>query len=77
MFEVLKERYSKNEDVIERIANALQTSKDIDNFGKLIADIYEMGFLRAVDSYKTELAKLGYNVTVTPTPPKPDETIQT
>lgn len=63
---MLKERYAKNEDIISRIATAIQTEKDMKDFAGFIADLWEMGFIKAVESYKAELAKIGYNVKVVP-----------
>jgi len=63
---MLKDRYPKNEDIISRLSTAIQTDKDLENFAGFVADLWEMGFLRAVDNYRTELAKVGYNVKVVP-----------
>lgn len=59
MFEVLKERYSKNEQIIERIGVSLIIEKDINDFMKLVSDIYETAYLKAVEDHKEELKKVG------------------
>lgn len=64
LFDIIGERYVKNSDIIQRMTNSLVTEADLQNFGKLIVDIYEAGFLRATDEYKENLRKLGYNVDI-------------
>lgn len=65
MFEILKERYPKHEVLLERIAFSLQTEKDLQEFLKLVVDIYEIGFLKAVNDQKEQLEKLGLGVKIT------------
>lgn len=59
MFELIKERYSKNESIIERVGASLATEKDIKDFLILITDIYELGYLRSVNDHKEQLEKIG------------------
>lgn len=66
LFEMLKERYGRNERFIERIANLISTKEDYDGLGSLITDIYETGFLKAVNEYKDQFAKMGMKVSVVP-----------
>ena len=66
MFEVLREKYSDHEQLIERVSHGLTTDKDFDAFGKLVAVIYESGYLKAVNDYKGQLTKMGLKVTVVP-----------
>lgn len=66
MFEMLKERYSKNERFIDRLASTVATKEDYESLGSLVADIYEAGFVRAVDQYKEQLAKVGMKVSIVP-----------
>lgn len=66
MFEMLKERYSKNERFIERLASNVATKEDYDSLGALMADVYEAGFVRAVDQYREQLAKVGMKVNIVP-----------
>lgn len=62
--EILKDRYGKNADCVERLAAGVSTRADYESLGTLVADIYEAGFLRAVDQYKEQLAKVGMRVNV-------------
>ena len=65
MFEILKEKYPKHEILLERIGSALQTDKDLKEFFSLIIDVYEVGFMKAVDEHKEQLQKLGLGVKIT------------
>jgi hypothetical protein len=66
LFEILKERYSKNEKFIERLASFISTKEDFESFGVLITDVFEIGFLRAVNEYKGNFEKLGMKVKIVP-----------
>ena len=66
LFDMLKERYSRSADYIERLASGVTTKGDYEALGSLMADVYEAGFLRAVDQYKEQLAKMGMKVNVVP-----------
>lgn len=59
MFEVLQERYSQNEEVIDRLSVALMTENDMNRFLKLMADVYEIAYTKAVNDHKEQLAKAG------------------
>lgn len=66
LFELLKEKYSKNEKFIERLTSYVVTKEDYEALGILIVDIFETGFLKAVDEYKDQLLKMGLKVEVVP-----------
>jgi len=66
LFDMLQERYEPSKNFIERITVHIGTEDDLKCFAKMIADVYELGFLRATNQYRNELAKLGYNVTIVP-----------
>ena len=61
---ILNERYPKHDNLVERIGNNL-TQEDTQFFGSLIADIYEMGYFKAMGDYEKELRRLGYKVSIT------------
>lgn len=65
MFEILKEKYPKHEVLLERVGCSLQTDKDVKDFFALIIDVYEVGFMKAVDEHKEQLQKLGLGVKIT------------
>lgn len=66
IFEVLQEKYVKNESIIERLINSLGTEKDCQDFLQLIADSYEAGYLKSVNDHKAELQKVGLVARIKP-----------
>lgn len=64
LFELLKERYSKNENFIDRFSNMITTQQDYEDLGKLLVDIFEVGFLRAVNQYKSQFEKMGMKINI-------------
>lgn len=66
MFEILKERYGRNSKYIDRLAAGTVTREDYESLGALMADLYESGFMRAIDQYKEQVAKLGMRIEVVP-----------
>ena len=66
MFEILKERYAKNEQIVERMSVALATEGDMNDFMKLITDVYEIAYLKAVNDHKEQLQKIGLTARIVP-----------
>lgn len=66
LFEVLQERYGRNEKFIDRISSTIATKEDYEGLGRLITDVYETGFLKAVNEYKEQFTKMGMRVNVVP-----------
>jgi hypothetical protein len=66
LFEFLKERYSRNKNITERLSHHVITEQDMKEFASLITDIYEAGYLKATVQYKDTLEKLGYAVKIIP-----------
>lgn len=64
LFELLKERYSRNDKFIDRMASSITTKEDYESLGNLVVDIFETGFLKAVNEYKDQLAKMGMRVDI-------------
>lgn len=60
--DLLQERYAEHDQIVERIATSLVTTKDLQDFGNLLSQIYEVGYRKAIDDNKKQLEKLGYNV---------------
>ena len=56
--------YVKHDEVIERISTSLLTDKDVENFGKLLTNVYESAYHKAVDDYKSEFEKMGIKVSI-------------
>ena len=64
IFEVLKERFSRNENIIDRILYHLATEQELKDLNKLIADVYETAYLKCVDDHRKKFEQLGYSVKV-------------
>lgn len=65
LFEVLKEKYVENEKFIDRISAQLNLETDAQDFVKLCGDLFQKGYIIAVDQHKEALAKIGMNVKIT------------
>lgn len=65
LISVLGDRYAKHDPIVERIGAALVTQKDAEDFGKLVAEIYEVAYMKCLNDYKVKLADLNINVTLT------------
>jgi hypothetical protein len=64
MFDILKDKYGQHDDLLDRIASFLVTERDLVAYSKLISDVHEVGYLKAVADYKEQLADMGIGVTV-------------
>ena len=64
LFNVLNEKYSNHEMIIERLGYTLQTEADTAQFVKLISELYEAGYAKAINDHKAQLEKLGLKVTM-------------
>lgn len=66
MFDILKDRYHKNEAFIEKITGMVNTKEDYEALGSLMVDVFELGFLKAYNEYRGQLEKMGLRVGVVP-----------
>lgn len=73
MFDILQERYAKNENFIERLIGVLKTSRDSEEFGTFIVDVYETGFLKAINEHKEALEARGLEANIVSEPHAIDE----
>lgn len=64
LYEILQDKYLDNEKFIDRMASHLIMQEDAQSFVKLAGDIFERGYVVAVDQHKEALAKIGMNVKV-------------
>lgn len=62
--ELLKAEYIQHDEVIERVSTSLLTDKDVEKFGKLIMNVYETAYKKAVEDYRGEFEKMGVKVTI-------------
>lgn len=61
--ELLKEKSVKYDGLSERICVGV-TNEDMEKLGKLFAELFEGGYLKAIGEYKSELERLGMKVKV-------------
>ena len=64
MFEILKERYAPHDTILERVSNSLTTEQDFNQFYKLVTDIYEAAYFKAVVDHQEQLKKVGLTARV-------------
>lgn len=62
--ELLGSDYAPHDTIIERVSGSLQTEKDVEDFGKLIGQVYEKAYRKAVEDYKVEVERLGLKVSI-------------
>jgi hypothetical protein len=62
--DMLKTEYQQHDEVVERISTSLLTDKDVDKFGKLIMNVYETAYKKAVEDYRVEFEKMGVKITI-------------
>lgn len=65
LYEILKEKYIEHEKFIDRICSTLAIQEDAQEFVKIIGDVYQKGYVLAVDQHKEALAKIGMSVKIT------------
>jgi len=65
-YELLKLDYTEHDTIIERIATSLTTQKDLEDFGKLVGQVYEIGYKKAVADYREQFEKMGLKVHIVP-----------
>ena len=64
IFEILKERFSRNENILDRILYHLATDQDVKDLNILIADIYEVAYTKCVEDHRKKFEELGYKVNI-------------
>ena len=64
MVDILGHKYLKHEEILERISHSMGTQQDTQKFLKLIVEVYEVAYTKAVDDQSDALKKLGFNVTI-------------
>lgn len=71
-YELLKIDYVAHDTIIERISSALVTERDVEDFGKLIGQVYEKGYRKAVDDYRKQVEDMGLKVSIVAPPSTPE-----
>lgn len=62
--DLLRMDVATHDTIIERVATSLTTEKDLEDFGKLVSQVYELGYRKAVDDYREQVEKLGLKVNI-------------
>lgn len=71
---LLKNKYEQEDNVIvERIASALSTERDVEDFGKLMGKLFEGGYRRAVKDMEGQMKEHGLTVDIKTTVVKPED----
>jgi len=61
---ILQNRFAIHENTIERVATAIITEADLEAFGKLMGELFEVGYMKAVNDYREEFEKMGVKITI-------------
>lgn len=64
MADLLKDKYPYHYQILERISHNLITEQDVREFGKLISELYQLGYMKATKDYTEKLAEQGINLEV-------------
>jgi len=67
LLQILQNRFEKHESIVERLGGSMATDGDLQAFGRLATELYEVGYLKAVNDYKEQFEKLGIKVNIVPT----------
>ncbi len=60
--DVLGEKGIDHINILERLSTVMITNKDLEEFSKLMSDVYGKGYQKAINDNKAQLEKLGYSV---------------
>ncbi len=64
MAQAIQHKVINYDDLLTRIGSVLITDNDIKMFGYLINDVLAAGYQKALDDYKSQLEKMGIEITV-------------
>jgi hypothetical protein len=67
-YDMLGINYASHDIIIERVASSLTTEKDLEDFGKLLGQVFETGFRKAIEEYAKEAEKVGLKVSIVSPP---------
>jgi len=54
MSQFLGSRYEEHKEIVERIATILVTEQDFQKFMQMMASVFEAGFMKAVNDYRSQ-----------------------
>ena len=65
MLQILgQEKFLKHQAFIDRLGAVLPTSADVQELGQIVVAVYEQGYFKALNDYREQFKKLGYDVSV-------------
>jgi len=64
IIDLLGARSNNHQRIVEQVSRSVFNETDYEDFAKFIAEVYEAGYMRAIDEHQTELTKLGLKVTL-------------
>ena len=62
--DLLKTDCTQHIEIIERVSTSLLTDSDVEKFGKLMMNVYENAYKKAVEDYKVEFEKMGVKISI-------------
>ena len=62
MAQILKEKFPPHQEILERLSKNLITDGDLQAFGRLVSEIYQVGYFKAIQEHEVLLTKLGYKI---------------
>ena len=69
LFQILGPRYNKYHDLMQRMTVNIVTTTDATNFGKLLVELYEVAYLKAVEDYRGAVEAHGLKIEIKPSKP--------
>lgn len=66
LIQLIADKYPTHDSIVERVGMALVTESDLKDFGKLLGTVYEAGYMKAINDYKSQVEKLGINIHIVP-----------
>jgi hypothetical protein len=64
LYELLNLNYASHDQIIERVSYSLITEKDLEDFSKLIGQVYETGYKKAVEDYRKQFEDMGLKIQI-------------
>ncbi len=64
--QLLGKRYGKFQQIIMRASTSLVTNEDATTFAQMMAELYESGYLKAVEDYRKAVESHGLKVVIRP-----------
>lgn len=62
--QMLQQKFEPHESIVERVAPSLTTDSDLKSFSALMGEIFQAGYMRAVNDYRVQLEKHGMKINV-------------